>query len=321
MRIPGTLAALALCCATLTAVAQSYPSSAVKLVVPYPPGGTADLLGRLVSIKLGEALGQQVLVENRGGAGGNIGAEAVAKAAPDGHTLLLGNAPVLAINPTLYKKIGFEPLRDFAPVGLVATVPLMIVAHPSFQPTTLAQLIAAAKARPGQIQYASGSNGSTTHLAVELLKSMAGIDMQHVPFKGSGPALAALAGGQVPFMIELIPTALPFVKGGRLRGVAVTSTARSPLAPELPTMAESGLPGYEVSSWFGLLAPAKTSPAVVARLSADLQRIVKSQDMQERISNLGAEPVANTPDEFAAYMRSEVAKWAGVVKAAGATVD
>jgi tripartite-type tricarboxylate transporter receptor subunit TctC len=316
-----TLAALALSFATLGAFAQGYPSAPVKLVVPYPPGGTADLLGRLVSIKLGDALGQQVVVENRGGAGGNIGTEAVAKATPDGHTLLLGNAPVLAINPNLYRKVAFDPLRDFAPIGLVATVPLMLVAHPSFQPTTLAELIAAAKAQPGHIHYASGSSGSTTHLATELLKSMAGIDVVHVPFKGSGPALAALAGGQVPFMIELIPTALPFVRGGRLRGIAVTSTTRSPLAPDLPTFAESGLPGYEVSSWFGIVAPAKTPPAVVSRLSAELLRVVKSADMRERISGLGAEPVGNTPEEFSAHIRAELLKWASVVKAAGATVD
>jgi tripartite-type tricarboxylate transporter receptor subunit TctC len=293
----------------------------VKVVVPYPPGGTADLLGRLVSQKLGEAWGRSVVVENRGGAGGNIATEAVAKSDPDGYTLLLCNAPVLAINPTLYGKVPFDPVRDFEPVAPIAEVPLFLVVHPSFPAKSFDEFFEHVKKAQGNVNYASGSIGSTTHLAMELFKTMGKVQLTHIPYKGSGPAIAAVVAGEVPIMFELMPSAMSFVKSGRMRALAVTSAKRSPVMPDLPTVAEAGLPGYDVGSWFALCAPGKTPRAVVDKASADVNAVLKTQDMRERILGLGAQPMAMNSEEFGRFIRAEIAKWSKVVKDSGATAQ
>ena len=297
-----------------------YPDKPVRILVPYPPGGTADLLGRLASQKLGDAWGKSVVVENRGGAGGNIATEAVAKSDPDGYMLLLCNAPVLAINPPLYGKGGFDPVRDFAPVATIAEVPLFLVVHPGLPVKSFAEFMDHVKKSQGNINYASGSIGSTTHLSMELLKTMSKLELTHIPYKGSGPAIAAVLGGEVQIMFELMPTAMPHVKSGRFRALAVTSRNRSPVMPELPAVAET-LPGYDVVSWFGLCAPAATPRPVIDKISADLGAALKAPETQERILGLGAQPLAMTPDEFSRFVRSEITKWARVVKDSGATAQ
>jgi len=303
------------------APAATYPERPIRLVVPYPPGGTADLLARLVGAKLSDALKQSIAVDNRGGAGGNIAAEHVARSAPDGYTLLFGNVAVFSINPALYKTIPFDPIKDFAPVSLVATVPQMLLVHPSLPVNSVAELIQFAKARPGKIDYASGGIGSLTQLSVELLKTAANIDVVHVPFKGSGAALAAIAAGHVSVMIENIPTAMPFVKSGKLRALAVTTSQRSPLADRLPTIAESGFPGYDLSAWFGVQVPAGTSREIVSKLNAEIVRVIQEPETKNRLAGLGADPVTNSPEQFAAFIKSELAKWAKIVKDSGATAD
>jgi tripartite-type tricarboxylate transporter receptor subunit TctC len=316
------LVAAALAAASAGVFAQgSYPERPVKVVVPYPPGGTADLLGRLISQKLGEAWGRSVVVENRGGAGGNIATEAVAKSDPDGYTLLLCNAPVLAINPTLYGKVPFDPVRDFEPVAPIAEVPLFLVVHPSFPAKSFDEFFEHVKKAQGNVNYASGSIGSTTHLAMELFKTMGKVQLTHIPYKGSGPAIAAVVAGEVPIMFELMPSAMSFVKSGRMRALAVTSAKRSPVMPDLPTVAEAGLPGYDVGSWFALCAPGKTPRAVVDKASADVNAVLKTQDMRERILGLGAQPMAMNSEEFGRFIRAEIAKWSKVVKDSGATAQ
>jgi tripartite-type tricarboxylate transporter receptor subunit TctC len=298
-----------------------YPEKPVRILVPYPPGGTADLTARLAQQELGKAWGgKPVLVENRGGAGGNIATEAVAKAEPDGYTLLLCNAPVLAINPTLYGKVAFDPVRDFIPVAMIAEVPLFLVVHPSLPAKSLAEFMSYVKAGSGKVNYASGSIGSTTHLSMELFKTMAKVDLAHIPYKGSGPAIAAVLGGEVQIMFELMPSAMPHVKSGRFRALAVTSRARSQVVPELPTVAEA-LPGYEVGSWFALCAPAGTPRAVVERISTDMNAALRTEETRNRILALGAQPLVMTPDEFSRFLRDEIAKWSKVVKDSGATAQ
>ena len=308
----------------VAAVAQAqgtFPDKPVRILIPYPPGGTADLLGRLAAQKLYESWGKSVVVENRGGAGGNIAAEAVAKAEPDGYTLLLCNAPVMAINPPLYGKVGFDPIKDFAPVAMIAEVPLLLVVNPNFPASNFAEFMEQVKKADGKINYASGSIGSTTHLSMELFKSMANVDLQHIPYKGSGPAIAAILGGEVQIMFELVPTAMPQVKSGRMRALAITSRKRSPALPELPTVAESGLPGYDVASWFALCAPAHTPRAIVEKTSADLNAALNTPETQSRILGLGGLPLSMTPDEFSRFLRAEIAKWSKVVKDSGATAQ
>ena len=303
------------------AVAQAWPTRAIRIVIPYPPGGTADLLARVLGQKLAESLGQAFVIENRGGAGGNLSAEAVAKATPDGYTLLMANAPVLAVNPSLYDKVPFDPIRDFSPVSLVANVPLLLVTHPSFAPKTVSELITLAKAQNGKMNYASAGGGSTTYLATELFKSMAGVQMLAIPYKGSGPALSALVAGEVPVMFELFPSALGHVKGGRIRALAVTSASRSPLMPELPTVAEAGLPGYEIASWFGIVAPAGTPHDIIAKLNAEIVKLINTPEMRTRLATLGAEPRPSTPEQFAQLIPTEIRKWARVIKESGAKVE
>ena len=317
------LAALALAAAlpTLPAAAQSYPQRPVRLLVPYPPGGTADLMARVMSQRLGDTWRSTIVIDNRGGAGGNIATEVVARAESDGYTLLLCNAPVLAINPTLYKNVPFDPVKDFAPIIGIAEVPLFLLVHPSVPVKTFDDFLPYVRSRKGDINYASGSVGSTTHLSMELFKTLAKVQLNHIPYKGSGPALAAIAGGEVPIMFELMPSAMPFVKSERLRALAVTSAKRSPLMPSLPTIAEKGLPGYEVASWFGVCAPRKTPAAVVRKISDDATAIIRSTEMQDRLASLGAQPMDMPAEKFEPFVKSEIGKWTKVVRDSGARVE
>ena len=299
------------------ALAQQFPTKPVRMIVPFAPGGGADLVARVVGMKLTEQLGQQVIVDNRAGAAGSIGAELAAKAPPDGHTLLLGSAGPLAINPGLYAKLPYDPARDFAPVSLVTQMGFLLVVHPTLPVKNVKELIALARSRPGQLNYATPGSGSTTHLANELLKSMARIDITHVPYKGVAPAATDLISGQVQMMSGDLSTLLPHVKSGRMRPLAVTSARRSSLTPEIPTVAESGLPGYEASGWFGVLAPAATPQAVVARLNAAVVKGVAGDDAKARLGAFGGEIATGTPEQFANHIRAEAAKWGKVVKALG----
>lgn len=301
--------------------AQTYPSRAITMVVPFPAGGTTDILGRFVGQGLSAAWGQPVVIENRGGAGGNIGAAAVAKAAPDGYTLLVGTVGTHAINASLYSKMPYDTVKDFIPVTLIASVPNMLVVTPSLPVNSVAELVAYAKANPGKLNMASSGNGTSIHLSGELFKVMTGVDMVHVPYKGSAPALNDLMAGQVQLMFDNMPSALPQVKGGTLKALAVTTATRSPAMPDLPTVAEAGVPGFEASSWFGVFAPAGTPKEIVDKLQAEIARILKTPEMTERLAQQGAVAVGNTSEEFAAYVQAELTKWAGVVKASGAKVD
>jgi tripartite-type tricarboxylate transporter receptor subunit TctC len=305
----------------MQAHAQGYPERAVRIVVPFAPGGSTDIVGRIASQKLGERLKQSVVIDNRGGGGGNIGSDLVAKAPPDGYTLLVGTVGSLTINPSLYRKMPYDPLRDLTPIAYFGSTPNILVVHPSLPARTVSELIALARARPGQLNYASAGTGGSVHLAAELFRSLAKIDMVHVPYKGSGPALIDLIAGQTQLMFSTMPPALPHVKSGRLRALGMTGTKRSPLVPDLPTIAESGLPGYEITQWWGLLGPAGLPPAVVTRLNNEMNAILKEPEVRQRFASEGAETAPNTPDWFAAYMKAEVAKWAKVVRASGATAD
>ena len=303
------------------AFAQAYPTKAVRLIVPFPPGGAVDILGRAIATRLTEQLGQQVVIENRAGAGGALGGEMAAKAAADGYTLLMGSTTTMSINQYLYTKLPYDPARDFVPVTLVAFVPHVLVAGPAAPAQTLRDFIAYAKANPGKVNYASAGNGTPHHIAGEMFKQMAGIDMVHVPYKGTGPALTDLVGVQVSFMSVEILAAMPMVSAGKLHALGIATAQRNPGAPNLPTVAEAGLPGFEVTSWYGVLAPAGTPREVTARLSAEIARIVASADFRERLAALGATPVGNSPDEFGIFMRRESAKWEKAVKASGARLD
>jgi len=302
------------------ALAQGYPAKPVKVVVPYPPGGPTDIVARVVSQKLSEQTGQQFVVENRAGAGGNIGAEAVARAGADGYTLLVATT-AHAINPSLFKQLGYDLQKDFAPVSQLTGGPLVIVANPSLPAKNVKELIALAKSKPGRLNYASSGNGQSTHLSAELFSSMAGIKMNHVPYKGSAPALTDVIGGQADLMFDTMLSAMPQVKTGKLRALAVTSAARSPAAPELPTVAESGLPGYEAIAWNGLLAPAGTPKDVVAKLNAEVKKALEVPEVKERFAAQGFGAAWSPPEQYAAFIQSELAKWAKVVKASGATLD
>jgi len=301
--------------------AQSYPTKPIRLVVPFPAGGTTDILAREVGQRLSLSLGQSVVVDNRPGAGGNIGSELVAKSAPDGYTLLMATVGTHAINPSLYAKMPYDHVKDFAPVVLVAGVPNVLEVTPSLPVNSVADLIKLAKEKPGQINFASSGNGTSIHLSGELFKTMAGVDMTHVPYKGSAPALTDLIGGQVQVMFDNLPSSLPQIKAGKLRAIAVTSAERAPALPNVPTIAESGLPGFEATSWFGLVAPAGTPPAIIARINADVNQWLQSPEAREKLLAQGAAAAGGTPEQFAAYIRTETEKWARVVKASGAKVD
>jgi tripartite-type tricarboxylate transporter receptor subunit TctC len=310
------------CMAPWLACAQSYPSKPLRFVVPYAPGGPLDITARAIGQKLTESWGQTVLVENRAGAGGNIGADFVAKSPGDGYTLLMGAVATHAINPTLYGKVPYDPVKDFVPVALVAQVPNILVVNPGLPVKSVQELIDLARAKPGSLNFGSGSTGSTGHLAGELFKTMAGVQMVHIPYKGGAPAMADLLAGQVQLMFDNLANALPNVKAGRLRALAVTTLRRSPSMPELPTIAEAGLPGFDLSTWFGVMVPAGTAPDIVARLNAEIVRALNMKDMRERLEQMGAEPPpGNTPEKFAAFIGTEAAKYAKVVKDSGAKVE
>ncbi len=303
------------------AAAQAYPNHSIRLVVPFAAGGTTDILARAVAQKLTETMGQPVVVDNRAGAGGNIGADIVAKSPPDGYTLLMGTVGTHAINPSLYSKMPYDHVKDFAPVILVAGVPNVLEVNPSVPVNTVADLIKLAKEKPGQINFASSGNGTSIHLSGELFKTMAGVDMTHIPYKGSAPALADLVGGQVQIMFDNLPSSLPQIKAGKLRAVAVTSLKRAPALPDVPTISESGLPGFEASSWFGVLAPAGTPAPIVAKLNGEINKWIQTPEAREKLLSQGAEAAGGTPEQFVAHIKSETDKWAKVVKASGAKVD
>ena len=304
------------------AQAQTYPVKTVRIIVAYAPGGGTDVMARLFAPRFTEALGQPFVVENRPGFGGNIGTELVAKAPPDGYTLLMTTA-AHAINVSLYGgKVGYDPVRDFAPVSLVSAAPNMLSSHPSLPVKTLKELVALAKARPGELSYASPGGGTPQHLAMELFRHMAGVQVTHIPYNGGGPSVIASLGGQVPVLASSLPTALPHAKAGKLRALAVTSAQRSQLAPDYPTVDEAaGLKGYEANVWFGLFAPTGTSPAVINRLNAEIEKLEQQKDMRDRLTTLGFDPVRNTPEQFLQLLRTDVAKWAKVVRDSGAKPD
>jgi tripartite-type tricarboxylate transporter receptor subunit TctC len=300
--------------------AQQYPARPVRLVVPYAAGGPVDIVGRIVAQKLAEAYRQQVIVDNRAGGGGNIALEIVARAAPDGYTLLMGANGVIAINPSLYKTMPVDTQKDFAPIGPVASSAMILVAHPSVAAGSVKELIALAKSKPGALNYASSGSGSTAHLASELFKSLAQVNMLHVPYKGAGPALIDLVGGQVQVMFTAVSSTLPFVKSGKLKALAVSSERRMPLLPDMPTVAET-LPGYEVSTWYGLFAPAATPRAIVDLLNTQLGKSFATAEAKAQLAALGADPLTSTPQQFAAAVKQETAKWARIVKESGARAE
>lgn len=308
------LAAAALCGAAQAQ--QNYPVRPVRLIVPSSPGGGTDITARIIAPKLGEYLGQQVVVENRPGAGTMIGGEAVARAAPDGYTLLMGIS-TLAINPAMYKRVPYDALRDFAPISQVVALPNMLVTHPSLPVKSVRELIAFAKARPGQINFASAGVGTNPHLAMELFLSMTDLKMVHVPYKGSGQGVIDLLAGHVTVMMPSILTALNYVKNKRLRALGVTSAKRAAGVPDIPTIAEAGVPGYEAVQWFGVLAPAATPRDIIMRLHKEIVRTVQAPDIKPKLINDGADPVGSSPEEFAAFIRSETNKWAKVAKSIG----
>jgi len=314
-------AAIAACAAALScpgASAQAYPLRPVRFIVPFAPGGSTDTLARAIGQKLGDALGQQVVVDNRSGGNGNIGMEIVAHAAPDGYTIVLGYIANLAIGPNLYAKLPFDPVKDFAPVTQLAQSPNILVVHPSVPAKTFREFIAYAKAHPGQVNFASASVGSIGHLTGELLNNAAGIRMQHIAYKGSGQAVIDLLGGQIQSMFSGMSSVMPHIKSGKLRALAVTGAQRSPAAPDVPTIAESGFPGFEATAWYGVLAPAGTPRSVIDRLHDEIVRALKAPDVRERLEGVGFELVGGTPDAFGAYIKSEIKKWAKVVKTSGA---
>jgi len=316
----GLAAALLLALAPL-AQAEPYPSKPIHFIVPYPPGGPLDTVARLLARKVSESVNQPVIVENKPGAGGNIGAEYVAKSAPDGYTILMGAVATHAINPTLYSHIPYDPVKDFAPVTELAWTPNVLVVNPSLPVSNVQQFIAYAKAHPGQLNFGSGSTGSAGHLAGELFKSMAGVQMVHVPYKGAAPAMQDLIAGRIQLMFDNLASSLGHIRAGSVKALAVTTAKRSSMAPQLPTIAESGLPGFDISTWFGVFAPGGTPQPVVQQLHDEFVKALDAPDVRATMKKLGAEPVGNTPQEFAAYIHSEAQKYARVIRASGAKVD
>jgi tripartite-type tricarboxylate transporter receptor subunit TctC len=323
---PASIAALALGLAGLTIAAapvraQDYPVRPVRMIVPSTPGGSVDTITRTVAVRLAESWGHQVVVDNRPGAGGVIAADITAKAVPDGYTLLMCTVASCATNVSLHRKLPYDPLRDFAPVTLAATQNLMLLVHPSVPAGAVSELVAAARASPGKYSFASAGNGTGGHLSGELFKLLAGIDLLHIPYKGVAPALVDVVSGQVSMTFASILSSLPQVRTGKLRALAVTGAKRSPAAPELPTMMEAGVKGYESATWYGLIAPARTPQTIVTRLNREVVAILKQPDVNERLSREGADTVGNTPQEFSDYIRAEILKWAKVVKAANIQVN
>ena len=315
--------ALFLACALLIGTAQAqdvYPSKPLRLILPFPPGGGTDILGRLLAERLAANLGQPVVTENRGGAGGNVGAEAAARAAPDGYTIVLV-APSLAISPTLYSKLNYDPVKDFAPIGLVASVPNVMITHPSVPAQDLREFIALAKSKPGGMNFGSGGSGTSNHLAGELLNLSAGIKLVHVPYKGVNLAMNGVLAGEVHLAFIGIPVPAPHIKAGRLRALAVLARERSPILPDVPTAEEAGLGNFDVTTWYGILAPAGTPRPIITRLNAEFVKIMRSPEMKERLATMATDPLTSTPEEFGAYIQREIAKWGDVIRKAGMRAD
>jgi tripartite-type tricarboxylate transporter receptor subunit TctC len=319
--VMATVATLATLATKPTFAQEAWPSKPITYVVPFPAGGTTDTLARLISQKLGPALGTTIVVENRAGAGGNIGSDFVAKAAPDGYTILGGTISSHAINATLYPKLPYDPLKSFAPITLIGTNANVLVVAASSPYQSVKDLVDASKAKPGSLSFASAGNGTSQHLSGELFKSIAGIDIVHVPYRGSAPAIQDVMGGQVPFMFDTSVVAAPFIESGKVRALAVTSAKRAAQWPNVPTMAESGVANYEIVSWQAIFAPAGTPPAIVQRLHTEIAKIIKSADMQERFAKLGLDPSGMTPAELAKFQASEITKWAAVIRAGNIKIE
>ena len=313
------LAALVLCATASAALAQSWPTKPIRMVIPFPPGGFSDVFGRILGEKFGTAFGQSVVVENRPGAGGNIGADIVAKSPGDGYTLVMGTVGTHAINATLFTRLPYDPVKDFAPVAFVVEAEGLLVAHPSIPAKTVPELIALAKGRP--LTYGSAGAGTTGHLAGELFKTLAKVDITHVPYKGNVPAITDLLAGQTSMVFATLPTVLPHVKAGKLNAIAVLGTSRSTTLPDVPTVAQAGIAGFDVNNWTGLFAAAGTPAPVVARMNAEVQKAMRLPEIQARLANEGLRFVPTTPDEFGNFVKAEVARWAPVVKASGAKAD
>jgi len=301
--------------------AQEYPTKPIRLVITYPPGGNTDLVGRALALKLGESMGQQVVVDNRGGAGGVLGSMITAQSAPDGYTIMLGTSAGMVINPLLSRKLTYDPVRDFAPVSMVVIVPQLLVINPQLPVKNVRELIAFAKAKPGYLNAGSSGVGTPNHFGTELLKWLAGVDIVHVPYKGGAPALTDLLGGQIQMAFSSVPAVLPHIKAGRLVALGVGSAKRSPALPNVPTIAEAGVPGYEYTTWYGIFAPAKTPRPLIARLNTEIVKAMETPDIKDRFTALGGDPDPGTPEELRAYMANESAKWAKIIKAANIRVE
>ena len=301
--------------------AQEYPIKPIRLVITYPPGGNTDLVGRALALKLGEFMGQQVVVDNRGGAGGVLGSMITAQSAPDGYTIMLGTSAGMVINPLLSRKLTYDPVRDFAPVSMVVIVPQLLVINPQLPVKNVRELIAFAKAKPGYLNAGSSGVGTPNHFGTELLKWLAGVDIVHVPYKGGAPALTDLLGGQIQMAFSSVPAVLPHIKAGRLVALGVGSAKRSPALPNIPTIAEAGVPGYEYTTWYGIFAPAKTPRTLIARLNTEIVKAMETPDIKDRFTALGGDPDPGTPEELRAYMANESAKWAKIIKAANIRIE
>ncbi|MCC2675052.1 MAG: hypothetical protein K0R58_1999 [Ramlibacter sp.] len=324
-RIPRRQA-LALACAVLGTIAvpsfaQDYPSKPIRLVVPFAAGGGSDIVARTVATKLADALGQPVVVDNKPGAGGNIGTDLVAKAAPDGYTIVMGVFGPIAVNPSLFGNLPYDPVRDFAPITQAVTVTNMLAVHPSVPAATVKELIDHGRRNPGKLASATGGTGTAGHMASELFKSMTKLDMTVIPYKGAAPAVNDVLGGQVPMTFEALLSTLQLVKAGKLKAIAVTTSTRSSLLPDVPTIAEAGLPGYEANNWYGFLAPARTPQPVIDRLNREMVKVLQMPDVKEKLAGVGAEVVGNSPQEFAAAIRADVAKWKRIVQETGAKAE
>ena len=320
----GLLAVFAIAIAAAAAPAWSqpqYPAKPVRVIVPFPPGQAADIFARMLADRLSQTWGQQVVVENRGGGGGVPGVMAGKEAAPDGYTWLVGTSGTLGVNPSVYAKIPYDPLKDFAPASNIFIVPLVVVAHPGFAPNTVQELVAAAKKAPGTINFASAGPGTAQHMTGELFKSRAGIDLVHVPYKGSGPGMTDLLGGQVPLMVDSLASALPHIKSGKIKIIAVTTAQRAPQLPNVPTIAESGYPGFEGAGWSGIVLPAGTPRELVERISADIQKALGEAQLRDRIIDRGGIPDPRTPQGYADFIRAEIEKWAQVARTANVRLD
>ena len=320
MTLSRLLVAALLALVAASALAQ-YPNRPLRLIVPFPPGGAVDILGRAIAMNAREALGQTIVIDNRPGFGGAVGSEIAARATPDGYTLLMGSTSTISINPALVSKLAYDPVRDFVPITQVAFVPHLLVSSTSVPATTLKEFIAHAKSRPGQLAYGSAGNGTPHHIALEMFKQMTGVDILHVPYKGTAPALVDLLAGRVAAMSSEVLAVLPHVRAGKLRALGMATTSRNQVAPDIPTVTEAGVPGFEVTSWYGVLAPAGTPREITSRLARDIAKSLSTSDMRQRFADLGATPVGSTPEEFAVFIKREGAKWAKAVKDSGARVD